>query len=458
MRIQDTIRRSGRSLTSAKLRTILTSLAIGVGGFTLTLTLAAGNGIRSYTDTLVASNFDPAELIVGRDKEVSNTGAPITEPKEYDETVSSFTVGGDGSSLQLKQVTTQDLKDLEKLPYVESVRANYPLNVRYITTEGQKKFTLSSQAYNPAQKPELEIGKIPASGDLKEGQATIPDGYVKALGFKNASSALGKEVQIAIQKPFVDSGGQKVLEAIRSGVDPRTLTPETETRTYTIVAVTKKAATSIGFGTLPVYLSDKDAKSIYDYTTKDTPNYGKYSYVYVRVKDGQDNKKIVDAQADLKDRKYFTMSSKEIQKSITQIVNVLQGLVGVFGLITVMASVFGIVNTQYISVLERIREIGLMKALGMRKRDLRRLFMLEAGWIGFLGGLLGSVFAIIVGIPLNPWVTKKLDLGEGQNLLIFRPSQIIILIVTLIVVAMLAGYLPARKAAKMDPIEALRTD
>jgi len=92
MKALDLIRRAGRSLKSAKVRTILTSLAIGVGAFTLTATLAAGNGIRDYTDRLISNNFDPAELIVGRDPEIENSGAPNTSPKEYDASVSNLTV------------------------------------------------------------------------------------------------------------------------------------------------------------------------------------------------------------------------------------------------------------------------------------------------------------------------------------------------------------------------------
>ena len=458
MHVIDIVRRGSRSLRSAKARTILTSLAIAVGGFTLTATLAAGNGVRGYTDRLVKSNFDPAELIVGRDKEITNSGAPNTAPKEYDESISSLSVGGDGSTLQLKQVTDADIIDLKKLSYVEQVRENYQLSPRYITREGQKRYTVTAAAYNPSQKPEVEAGIIPQSGDIAPGTIALPDGYVSVFGFKSAQDALGKIVILNIQQPFANTSTGDLLQMLAAGTDPSSLAPASTNLSFKVVAITKRAATSISFGALPVLLSATDAHSVYDYTTKGTPSYGKYIYVYVHVKDGTNEKNIAAAQADLAKKSYFTQSSKDIQKQITQVVNILQILVGVFGLITLVASIFGIVNTQYISVLERTREIGLMKALGMRSKDVRLLFMLEAGWIGFLGGAIGAVVAIGIGIPLNPWITKKLDLGAGNSLLEFRPLQILGLIVALVIVAMLAGFLPARKAAKLDPIEALRTE
>jgi putative ABC transport system permease protein len=460
MHISDIVRRSGRSLRSAKARTILTALAIAVGGFTLTATLAAGNGIRDYTDQLVASNFDPAELLVGRDPEVASSGTPSEDPKEYDESISSVSFGPGGQGgLQLKQVTDEDVEELRALPYVEQVRENYSLRLRYITMEGQKRFTASAETFNPAQKPELAAGTLNSDGSISKGSIILPENYVKVFNLDNAAAAVGKKITINIQKQFSQADTDAVLDAVRRGVDPSTLSEvNDESITYTVAAVSKKAATSISFGALPILFSGEDARDIYDYTTKGAADYQRYFYVNVRVKDGADDTILRSAQDDLKAKEFYTQSSKDIQKSITQVVNILQVLVGVFGLITLTASVFGIVNTQYISVLERTREIGLMKALGMRSRDIRRLFMLEAGWIGFLGGFIGAAVAMLVGIPLNPWISDKLDLGEGNSLLIYRPAQMIALIVVLIVIAMVAGFLPARKAAKLDPIEALRTE
>jgi putative ABC transport system permease protein len=110
MRLTDLIRRASRSLRSAKLRTLLTSLAIAVGGFTLTLTLAGSNGAREYADKLVANNFDPSELVVGKDPEIANTSTPSSAPREYDETVTSFGGGGGQANLQLKRLTRDDVE------------------------------------------------------------------------------------------------------------------------------------------------------------------------------------------------------------------------------------------------------------------------------------------------------------------------------------------------------------
>lgn len=430
-------------------------MAIAVGAFTLTLTLAAGNGIRDYTDRLVADNFDPTELIVGLDKEIENTGAADSAPKEYDPNVGSISFGGDGGSLQVKQIDESDITALKKLPYVDDVRPNYQLSARYITRDDEKKYTLSIQAYNPGQKPEIVAGDMPGK-DLAEGSVLLPEAYVDLLDFSSPQDALGKKVQVAAQQPFTQESVEQFLRSPGSAQAAITQTEKLET--YTVAAVTKQGVATLNPTGLPVFVGSTDAKELYDFTTEGTPQYGKYLYAFVRVNDAADEKVAQDVKGKLKDQGYYVLTSQDIQQTIRQFVNVLQSLVAVFGVITIIASVFGIVNTMYISVLQRTREIGLMKALGMRSRAVAWLFRLEAAWIGFIGGAVGALLAWLLSLAINPWLTESLSLGAGNAILVHSLWQILALISVLVLVAILAGWLPARKAAKLDPIEALRTE
>ncbi|HEU0266293.1 MAG TPA: FtsX-like permease family protein, partial [Candidatus Saccharimonadaceae bacterium] len=148
---------------------------------------------------------------------------------------------------------------------------------------------------------------------------------------------------------------------------------------------------------------------------------------------------------------------QDISSVLFQFINVVTYGVAGFGILAVLASVFGIINTQYISVLERTQQIGLMKALGARRKDIGRLFRYEAAWVGFLGGIIGTGFALLVGLA-NPWIAQQLSLSKGTDLLIYKPLFSVILILCLMLISVVAGYFPSRRAAKLDPIEALRTE
>lgn len=453
MKILDITRRSARNLRQSKARTILTALAIGVGAFALTLTLAASNGAQNFVNNIIADNFDPAELIVAHDEAALGRG-DTSKPREYDETYGAG-VSNSGAGIQVKQLVQADVDKIAGYPEVEQVREGITLNLQYITRDGSKKYVANATDLGPAQNPEVLAGKI--AKPLDDSTVLLPEAYLSSLGFKSARDAVGKTITIAVRQSInaltlQQSGSPDDLESAQAVTD--IVTVETQ---FTVAAVLKKPTTSQPGTELYLYMSNGAAKKLNDQIFQGTAGYRKYLYANVRVKDGQDPAKLKIVQDKLKDDGYVSQSVEETQAFLTQIIDVLKGIVAAFGAIAVISSVFGVVNTMYISVIQRTREIGLMKALGTRRKDIGRLFRFEAAWIGFLGGTMGSLLAFLLGTALNPAITKQFDLGK-EKLLIFDFSQIAGLVAILVVVAILAGVLPARKAAKLDPIEALRTE
>lgn len=455
MKTTDIVARAGRNLRRAKMRTILTSVAIAVGGFAIMASLMVGEGARQYVDRIINSNIDPNGLIISKDKRVTTAGSAVggrSELTEYNPNAASY------YGQEYDTLTQSDIEKLRQRKDLKNVEPNYQLRPKYVafSVKNDKKYVAQVMMRDNTLQLESAAGREIKSGTkLAPGEAIIPESYTEKLG-KTASEMVGSMLTITvnqqpqqadtetIQKVYIEKGEEGVKELLGG---------KALNKQFKIVAVVKKSPDQMA-SRPNLYIDSSDAKELTDFSTAGTDAYQKYIFANATATGGKTPEEVRDS---LKDAGYSSMTSKDVQSMIFTFVNILQTIVMGFGILALVVSVFGIINTMYISVLERTQQIGLMKALGASKRDIGRLFRYEAAWVGFLGGMIGVLGAWGVGTLANPAISKALGLGK-HDLLIFQPLDAVVVVLSLMLVAIVAGWLPSRKAAKLDPIEALRTE
>ncbi len=262
----------------------------------------------------------------------------------------------------------------------------------------------------------------------ESGQVVVSEAILKLFDVTDPATALGKELGLKIFVP-VKIEGQNSVEIIDV------------VEKFKIKGVVKDSQDSY------VYLSLADlSKHI---------KIEKYDGAQVKV---NQSKNLEAVKSVVLDKGFQVQSLSETIEQANKIFQVVQIVLGLFGAVALVVSSIGMFNTMTVTLLERTNEIGIMRALGASKGNLKSLFLAESIVIGFLGGVMGILIGIGGGTLFN-WVINSMAsrFGGAKTSLFAYPNWFLLgIIIISIVIGFLSGVFPARKASNMNPLEALR--
>ncbi len=144
-----------------------------------------------------------------------------------------------------------------------------------------------------------------------------------------------------------------------------------------------------------------------------------------------------------------------IQQQITSVVQTISLFLAAIAAVSLLVGAVGIANTMFMSVMERTRQIGLLKALGATDNEVMKLFLLESGLFGFVGGVLGILFGVLISVVISAVGLRAIGPGGAMNAVV-TPELLVFALAFSVFVGIISGVALARSAAKMNPVDSLR--
>lgn len=228
---------------------------------------------------------------------------------------------------------------------------------------------------------------------------------------------------------------------------------EIEGKKFKVVGILEKIGSKMD--DTAAVISIKRAKELFDVDNE-------VSMILVKVKKGADvdkvAKEIKEKLRKLREEKkgeesFRVETSRQLLERIQTVLGMFQIMLIGIAAISLLVGGVGIMNTQYTAVLERTREIGIMKAIGANNKDIMFIFLIEAGLIGLIGGVIGCIIGIGMAKIVEAYAAR---MGLSMLKAYVSPMLIVGALSFSFLVGAIAGFTPARRAAKLQPAEALR--
>ena len=450
MRFGDLLLMSAGSLWKRKVRTVLTVLGVVIGTASIVVMVSLGLGLNRSTMQDIENNG----------------GLTSVEVREAD----SYMMDGGTSDKDRKRLDDELVETIRQHPHVAlaspvltvSVLAKCGAYKNYLELRG-----MSGEALEAMNFP-LAGGEVPVS----EEELTFLYGNQVLAGFMNSRTGSGYWMDgtipdIDLEKDSVfliydmdsyynasdNDGGQRQGGSVKppkkylaqyaglmeGGLDTyKSYSWNVYCNIVPLEAHLKRIFRGKVIPGQPATASGKPYKQLY------------YNEIYVEVDDMEN---VAEVQKWLTDLGYQTYSNTEWVDSMKKQYGYIQAVLGGIGAVSLIVAAIGITNTMMMSIYERTKEIGVMKVIGCDMGDIRTLFLMEAGFIGLIGGLIGIAFSFLISLVINRVVA-----GMGMEMtLSWIPLWLAVSSVFFAVfVGMAAGFFPALRAMRLSPLAAIR--
>ncbi len=460
MKSYDLLDLAVRNLRQSKLRNGLTTIGISVGVASLVAMLSLGVGLQQLATRRLAGSgmFDTVFVTSKQDSRDFNRDEDRKDQHPENAPVLDEPARLKMSQLQYVTEVEPEIRVMGEIVYNDKTHFGFVTGLPMSARENEAFDTLQGKFFSRSDAEEVIL--------LKD--------FAKELEPTNPASLIGKEVTLrygerqplaadsdTVGRPTMSEGGQNA-GSDNPAPDSYGFSVVRKMQPLKVVGIVDDEpyggmrTVSRGRIFLPVDLTEKLNMAQFTDMRSSLRGGGKnYQTLTVRVKDPAKVSQVQDA---IKQMGFRTFSILDAAKSLRRFFTVLDLFLGIFGSLALAVATLAIINTLVMAVLERRREIGVMKAIGASDSDVKMLFFAEAGAMGFFGGLLGIALGFAIGKAINIGTGIYLHNHQlpSEAVWILPPWLIGAAIAFSIVVSLLAGLYPASRAAKLDPVQTLK--
>jgi putative ABC transport system permease protein len=414
MKIFDIFRLSLSHVKKSKMRSWLTIIGIVIGVAAVVAIISIGQGMQASVQARLGS--------LGADLITVTPGFSRAER-------GGFGGGEGGATINLTDKDANTIKQVPGVLYVDGMVSGSS-DIRVGTEKTSISVTgVDTAVWRSMVTTQLEEGRYLQPGDSNSvviGNSLAHGTFLQDLTLNRPITIGGRNFKVV--GIFATSGGGFGGGRTDNGV----YMPVDYSREVITTNVSRNQFTSILVKISDPLLSDKITQDI---TAKLMPE----RHVNPRTQD------------------FTVIAFAAIQQQISGIVQSITIFLAAIAAVSLLVGAVGIANTMFMSVMERTRQIGLLKALGATDNEVMKLFLIESGLFGFVGGVIGIIFGVVVSVIIS---TAGLRLiggpGGGAATPVITPDLLIFALVFSICVGIISGVAPARSAAKMNPVDALR--